>query len=133
MAAGLVVVACGTDTPHVPEAAATPLTAATVALKQTGDALVSIDQSSVHYRLDDARLIQITLSLHSQAPTAQSVSVLASLYDESGRLIGDASGGATDVPPNASTQVRLSGPDPNGTISSATFEVHLTQSSTPAH
>jgi hypothetical protein len=133
MAGALVVVACGTDTPTVPQAVASPLTAASVALKQTGDAHVSIDQSSVHYRLDDARLIQITLTLHSQAPTAQSVSVLASLYEQSGRLIGDASGGVTNVAPNATTQVTLSGPNPNGTISSATFEVHLTESPTPAH
>lgn len=130
-AAALAVVACGSDTPHVQQASASPLTAASVGFKQTGDAQATIDASSVRYRLDDARLLEISLSLHSGASTAQTVGVQASLYDSSGRLIGDATGSDINVQPNSNATITLSGPHPNGTVASATFEVHLVPASTP--
>ena len=132
-AVAVLLVACGSDTPHVPQAQASPLTEASVSLKQTGDAQVTVDPASVRYRLDDARLLQITVTVHSKAAAPQSISIATSLYDQTGRLIGDASGGAINVAPNADVQVNLSGPNPNGTISAATFEVHTVASSTPGH
>lgn len=130
-AAAMLVVACGSETPQVQQAAASPLTAGTVAFKQTGDAAVTIDQASITYKLDDARLLVVTLNLYSAAPTAQTVNVRASLFDKSGRLIGDATGSDINVTPNPAAPVILSGPHPNGTIASATFEVHLVPSPTP--
>jgi hypothetical protein len=124
-AAVLLVVACGSDTPQVPQAVATPLTESSVDFKQTGDAPAVIDQGSISYRLDDARLLQVGLSVRSTAAAAETVSIRASLYEKDGRLIGDATGGAINVGPGATVQIRLSGPHPNGTIASAVYEVHV--------
>jgi hypothetical protein len=129
--AAMLVVACGSDTPHVQQAVASPLTEGSVGFKQTGDAAAAIDRSSITYRLDDARLLVVTLNLRSTATTAQTIGVRASLYDKSGKLIGDATGGELNVQPNATVQVILSGPHPNGTVASATFEVHQGVSTTP--
>jgi hypothetical protein len=130
-AAAMLVVACGSETPHVQQAAAAPLTTSSVAFRQTGDAPAAIDGSSITYRLDDARLLVVTLNLHSAAHTPQTVGVTASLFDKNGRLVGDATGGDINVQPNATVQVILSGPHPNGTIASATYEVHLVASANP--
>jgi hypothetical protein len=132
MGAALAAVACGSETPHVQQASASPLTGPSVGFKQTGDAQVSIDQSSVRYRLDDAGLLQITLRLTSNAATAQSVGVLGFLYDRSGRLVDDASGSDINVQPHSTVQLTLSGPRPSSLpIATATFEVRLTPASTP--
>jgi len=130
-AAAMLVVACGSDTPHVQQTGASALTESSVGFKQTGDAAATIDPSSPTYRLDDARLLVVTLNLRSSARSAQTVGVRASLYDKAGRLVGDATGGDVNVPPGSSLAVILSGPHPNGTIASATFEVHLAPASTP--
>jgi hypothetical protein len=126
----LLVVACG-ETPHVQQAASTPLTEASVPLRQTGNAPVSIAAGSVSYRLDDARLLQVTLIVHSTARTAQTVSVRGSFADKAGRLIADASGSQLNVAPGSDTQVTLSGPTPNGSIAAATFEITTIPSATP--
>ena len=130
-AAALLVVACGSETPHVQQAVASALTESSVGFQQTGDAAASIDKSSITYRLDDARLLVVTLTLHSSASTPQTVGVRGSLYDKSGRLVDDATGGDINVQPNGTVQVTLSGPHPNGTIASAVYEVHLAPASTP--
>ena len=126
----LLVVACG-ETPHVEQAGSTSLTEPTVSLKQTGNAAVSIVAGTASYRLDDARLLQVTLTVHSNARTAQTVTIGAKLFDKSGRLVGDASGSQLDVAPGSTIQVTLSGPTPNGTIAAATFEISTIPSATP--
>jgi hypothetical protein len=126
----LLVVACG-ETPHVDEAATAALTESTVSLKQTGNAAVSVVPGSVRYRLDDARLLEVTLTAHSAATTAQTVTIRASLFDKSGRNIGDATGGQLDVGPGSDAAVTLSGPQPNGTIAAATFEITTIPAPTP--
>jgi hypothetical protein len=128
---GLLLVACGSETPHVDQASAAALTESSVAVKQTGSAPVSVVDGSVHFRLDDARLLKVSATVHSTAGTAQTVSIRASLYDKSGKLIGDASGGSLDAAPGADTQLELSGPQPNGTVASATFEISTVPSATP--
>ena len=132
LAAGLVVVglaACG-ETPQVNQAAASPLTAATVAVRQTGDAAITIKDGSITWHLDDARLLQVGMVVHSTAARAQTVSLRASIYDAGGRLIGDAAGGTLNVKPRSDAQITLTGPAPNGTIASATFEIRTTASPT---
>jgi hypothetical protein len=122
--------ACG-DTPHLSEAATSPpMTASKVDITLTGDRVVSIVHPSddVTFKLDDARLLVVHVKVHSTATSAQTVSMRASLFDSANKLIGDATGGTLAVPPGADVAFDLSGPDPNGTISKATFEVHATAS-----
>ena len=127
---GLALVACG-ETPHVDQAARAPLTESSVSLKQTGNAQVSIVPSSVSYRLDDAHLLEVTLTVHSGASGAQTVTVRGSFTDKSGRLIGDATGSELNVAPGSDTTVMLSGPTPTGTIAAATYELTTIPSATP--
>jgi hypothetical protein len=115
--------ACGTtiQLPQVP--GSTPLTAAAVAVNQTGDAPATVDKSSVTYMLDNAGSLVVHLSLTSTATTAQTFAVQATFLDQSGTIVGNASGGQIMVAPGASTPVQLNGQTPNGTIASATIEV----------
>jgi len=128
--AALLAVACGDSTPHVQQAAATPLTEASVSLKQTGNAPVKV-QPGVSYRLDDARLLEVSLTVHSTAGQSVTVSVHGSFFDKAGKLIGDATGSQLDVAPGSDVQVKLSGPAPNGTIAAATYEVTTIPTATP--
>ena len=130
-AVALVVVACGDETPHVQQAAATALTESSVALQQTGNAQVSVVPGSVSYRLDDARLLQVTLTVQSKANPAQTVTVRASFLDKAGQLIGDATGSQLNVAPGSTTQITLSGPTPTGTIATGRFEVTTIPAPTP--
>ena len=130
-AAAMLVVACGSDTPHVQQAAAPPLTESSVGVKQTGNAAIAIAQGSVSYRLDDARLLQVTLTIHSSASGVQTVTIRGSLYDKAGRLVGDASGSQLGVAPGSTDTVTLSGPTPTGVIATATFEVTTIPAPTP--
>ena len=118
----LAAVGCG-ETVHVEQAASTALTEQAVSVKQTGNAPVQIQPGSVAYRLDDARLLQVSLVVHSSAGAAQTVTVRGSFYDKAGRLVGDATGSQLNVGPGSDVTVDLSGPTPNGTIASGTFEV----------
>jgi hypothetical protein len=130
-AAAVGLVACGGDTPTVPQAAASPLIGASVSVKQTGDAPVRLVDNSVSWKIDDAKLVNVTLSVHCTASQVVTVSGRASLYDKGGRLIGDATGGALQVQPNSDAQLKLSGPTPTGTVSAATFEFTTIPAPTP--
>jgi hypothetical protein len=130
-ALGLIVVACGDSTPIVPQAAASPLLAASISVKQTGDAPVKIVAGSLSWQIDDAKLVNVTLTVHSTATTAVTVSGRASLYDKGGKPVGDATGGALNVAPGSDAQLKLSGPTPNGTVTSATFEFTTIPAATP--
>jgi len=126
----LALVACG-ETPHVDQAASAALTESSVSLKQTGNAQVSIVPSSVSYRLDDAHLLEVSLTVHSGASGAQTVTVRGSFTDKSGRLIGDATGSQLNVAPGSDVSVALSGPTPTGTIAAASYEVTTIPAATP--
>jgi len=121
--AALMLVACGDAVTLPVGPSATPFRSGTVGFSQTGTAPVTIDPSSIQYKLDSSSSLVVTLILTSSADTSQTVSVRASLYDPNGGLIGDATGGAVNVDPSATTAVELTGPSPLGTIASATFEV----------
>jgi hypothetical protein len=129
----ITLVACGDAPVTVPQAAATTFIAANVTVNQTGNAQATIVPGSAGFRMDDARLIQVSVTVKSTAGTPQTVSVRASLYDKDGHLVGDATGGALDVAPGAQVVVQLSGPTPNGTVASATFEITLVPTPTPVH
>jgi hypothetical protein len=130
-AVAVALVACGSDTPSVPQAAVTPLIAASVSVRQTGDAPVKLAAGSVGWTIDDAKLVNVTLTVHSTATKAVTVSARASLYDKDGKVIGDATGGTLQVQPNSDVQLKLTGPTPNGTVSSATFEFTTIPAPTP--
>jgi hypothetical protein len=129
--AALLVVACGDSTPHVQQAAAPPLTESSVKFQQTGNAAVQIVPESVHYHLDDARLLEVVLTVHSTAKGVQTVTVRGSFYDKAGKLIADATGSQLGVAPGSTDTVTLSGPTPTGTIASGTFEVSTIPAPTP--
>lgn len=120
-AAALALAACGSTT--IPQVASqTPLTAGTIAIRQTGDAPVLIDQSSVSFTLDTSGSLVVRARIRSQASGKVVVVVRASLFDARGNQIGDATGGQLDVPPGTETALQLNGPTPHGTIAGATFE-----------
>ena len=120
---------CGSSSqPEV--GATTRLTTGSVSVKQSGTARVQIQQTSVAYRLDDSGGLVVTLSVTSQAGTAQTIMARATLYNAAGAVIGDASGGSTQVPPGGTTTLQLNGPAPQGTIASALFEVTAISSPT---
>lgn len=131
VAAALLVVACGDSAPSAQQAASSPLTESNVGFKQTGDAAVQIVPSSVTYHVDDARLLQVVLTVHSTASAAQTVTVRGSFYDKAGKLVDDATGSQLAVAPGSTTTVTLSGPAPLGTIASGTFEVSTIPAPTP--
>ncbi|HEY2705061.1 MAG TPA: hypothetical protein VGL20_15365 [Candidatus Dormibacteraeota bacterium] len=124
LAGGLLLAACGD--PAVVDQATTrpPLAAPGVVVTQTGDPDIGIPPGGVSFRLDAARLLVVDVRLRSSAATPRLVVVRASLFDSGGRLLGDASGSAVDVPPGADTTVQLTGPTPTGTIAAVTLEVH---------
>jgi hypothetical protein len=130
-ALALLLVGCGDATPTVPQAAASSLLGASISVKQTGDAPVKLVDGSVSWQIDDARLVNVSLTVHSTAGTPVTLSARASLYDKDGKPVGDATGGALNVAPNADAQLKLSGPTPNGTVTSATFEFTTIPSATP--
>jgi hypothetical protein len=130
-ALGLLLAACG-DTAATPQVVGqTPVTAATVTVRQTGLAAAVVDQSSVHFAIDGSGGLVISASVRSQAHHAVTLSIRASLYDGSGALIGDAAGGTLAVPHDGTAALRLTGPAPRGTITSATFEVSTAAAPTP--
>ncbi|MGH7687760.1 MAG: hypothetical protein ACREN2_13235 [Candidatus Dormibacteria bacterium] len=129
-AAGSALVACGsTAQPEVQSAA--PLTAQSVSARQTGNAPAQVVTPTISYQLDDSGSLVIHLTVRSQAPGAETVTVRASLFDAGGALIGDATGGRTSVPPGSAADLQLNGPAPHGTIAAATFEVTDLSAATP--
>ena len=108
-----------------------PLTAQSVAVKQTGNGAAQIVPTTVTYQIDDSGALVIQLSVQSQSTAAESIMVRASLFDSDGGLIGDAAGGRVAVAPGSTTMVQLNGPRPQGTIAGATFEVTDVTSPTP--
>lgn len=127
----LAVVACGDSTPSVPQAASSSLIGGSVSIRTTGDAPVSIVPDSAIWRIDNAKLLNVTVTVRSTAGAAATVSARASLYDKNGRLVGDVTGGQLNVQPGANVQVKLTGPTPSGTVTSATFEFTTIPAATP--
>jgi hypothetical protein len=124
LAGGLLLVSCG-DTPVVDEATTQPpVQAPHVAVTQTGDATVVVPPDGARFRLDNAGLLVVDVVVRSTAAAPQTISLRASVYDSTGRLVGDATGGSVRVAPGAETTVELSGPTPLGTITAVTVEVH---------
>jgi hypothetical protein len=127
----LAVVACGDSTPSVPQAASSPLIGSSISIKQTGDAPVQIVQNSAVWGIDNAKLVNVTVTVHCTAGSAVTVSGRASLYDKDGKLVGDATGGQLNVQRGKDVQLRLTGPTPIGTVVSATFEFTTIPAATP--
>src|SRR5947209_8293920 len=126
-----VVAACG-DTTRIPQAAASgALISAPVRVEQTGNAPVQIDTSSATFKIDDSGSLVVSCRLSSNAQAPQTIALRATLYDSSGKIVGDATGGAVNVAPGSSIGVQLTGPAPLGTIASARFEASTQASPTP--
>jgi hypothetical protein len=134
MLGGLVAVllaACG-STEQLPEAVSTsPLTNGTPAVNQTGSPDATIDQSSVTYKIDNAGILVVKLKLTSAAAEPQTIAVRGSLFNASGLIIGDVTGGAVKVDPSSTQDLQLTGNAPSGIIASVTFEVTTQASPTP--
>lgn len=114
--------ACGTA-PQAEVASATPLTAQTVTVRQSGNAAAQLVTSTITFQLDGSGSLVIHADAISQAAAAQTITARASLYDASGGLIGDATGGQIAVPAGETASLQLNGPAPHGTIASATVEL----------
>ena len=102
----------------------TPLAAANVVVTQTGDSDVTIPPGGVTFSLDAARLLVVDVKVRFSAPMPRTVALRATVYDATGRIVGDATGGAIQVVPGSEIGVELSGPTPTGTIAAVTVEVH---------
>jgi hypothetical protein len=132
LAGGLLLGGCGEPAVIDQATTQTPVAVASPAVTQTGDRDVTVEQGSVAVRLDAARLLVISLRLRSAAPDVRTVTLRATVYDQTGRIVGDASGGVVRVAAGAETGVELSGPTPSGTISAITLEVHTVPAPTPS-
>jgi hypothetical protein len=127
-ASGLLLAGCG-GSGTVDEAVnATPVAVPNVAITQTGDSDITIPTDQVTFGLDASQLLVVDLHLRSAAAAPRTVAVRATVYDRSGRIVGDATGATIEVQPGVDTPIELSGPTPNGTIASATLEVHTVPS-----
>jgi len=126
----VLLVACGTT--QLPEAPPTgPLAASNVSVNTTGNGQATVSQSSVTFTVDNSGTLVVHLMLTSTASTAETVAVRGSLFDQNGKTIGDVTGGTINLDPGAGQQTELTGPAPNGTISSVTFEVTTEAAPTP--
>jgi hypothetical protein len=130
LAGGLLLSGCGGPATLDEAANATPVAVPDVAITQTGDSDIGIPTGQVTFGLDAAGLLVVDLHLRSAAAAARTVAVRATVFDSTGRIVGDATGAAVMVQPGTDTAVELSGPTPSGTISAATLEVHTVPSST---
>lgn len=126
----LALAACGDDTKLPQAPAASPFQTATVSIAQTSNVDASIDTSSVTFKLDDSRSLVAHLTVRSMASASLTISIRGSIYDPNHALVGDVTGGQIDVPPGGSTPMQLTGPTPQGTIASATFEITATPTPT---
>lgn len=126
IACAILLAGCG-STPLIRQASTEPpLLASHLDSTQTGNADAVLTVKPGDFRLDDARLLVITVHLRSTAAAPESVAVRASLFDTDGTIVGDASGGTVALKPGAQVDVELNGPTPTGSIARATFEVHTT-------
>lgn len=122
--------ACG-DPPIVHEAQSRPpLTAADVAAAQSGDTVVRIEQG-VTYRVDDAGLLEVRVTLHSSAAVPETVSVRGNLFDAQGVRLGQVTGGSAPIPPGGSVTVQLTGEPPQQTIARTVFDVSAKPAASP--
>jgi hypothetical protein len=120
---GAALAACGSTT-QLPEAPATgALAASPLPVTQTGNAAARIDPKSVTLHLDNTGGLVVHVSATSTAADAETIMVRGSLLSANGTPVGDVTGGAIDIAPGATVQLELTGPAPNGTVASATFEV----------
>lgn len=126
-----VMAGCGSTSAQPEVGTATPLTARTVTVKQTGNAAARLDTASITFQRDSSGSLVIQAGVTSQAPAAETITARASLYDSAGALIGDASGGAVSVPPGGTVTLQLNGPAPHGTIVTGTFELSQVAAPTP--
>ncbi|MFN2582918.1 MAG: hypothetical protein ABR498_09285 [Candidatus Dormibacteria bacterium] len=130
LAACGLVAACGANSQS--EVGSTrPLTNGNVTAMQTGNAEATLNQSGISYRLDNSGSLVIRFSATSTSAMPQTIMARASLYNDSGGVIGDAVGGETPVAPGASVDIQLNGPAPNGTVASARFELTEVAAPTP--
>ena len=114
---------CG-DSSRVPEVVTqTPMSLARITVRQTGSAAVTIDPGTVSFATDAAGTLVVKATVRSGARQSQTIIIRASIFDPSGTLVGDATGGQVAVSPGQSASIQLNGPAPHGTIASATFEV----------
>jgi hypothetical protein len=122
--AGGLLLACGGPAVIDQAVNQTPLAVSNVAVTQTGDSDVVIVPGGVTFSQDAARLLVIDIRLRFTGSQPRTVALRATVYDSTGRIVGDATGGVTRVTPGSEVPVELSGPTPSGTISAATVEVH---------
>jgi hypothetical protein len=123
--------ACG-DSTILPQAQVTgALTAASVRIEQSGPAHAQIDASHVTFQIDNSGTLVVNLTLRSTESSPQTLTLLASLYDAAGKVIGNATGGVVNLASGASTLVQLNGAPPSGTIAAARFQVSAQGAPTP--
>ena len=116
----------GCGGPTLPQAPSTsPFEAASVQVQQSGNAPVTVDTASVTFSLDDARTLVGKVTVTSTSSQTTAILVRVTLTSPSGAIVGDATGGQVNVPPNTPTTIPLTGPAPIGTIASANVEVSL--------
>src|ERR1700736_167370 len=85
--------ACG-DSTVLPQAQGTgALTAASVRIEQSGPAHAQIDASHVTFQIDNSGTLVVNLTLRSTESSPQTMTLVASLYDAGGKIIGNATGG----------------------------------------
>jgi hypothetical protein len=124
LAAGMLLAACGGEPSLVRQASSQPpVEAPHVAVSQTGDGGVAIAPDAVRLRLDAAGLLVVDVGVRSTSTRPQNIVLRARAVDASGRVVGEAGGGAVRVAPGSETTVELSGPPPSGTIAAVTVEV----------
>lgn len=127
LAAEVILTSCGGEPRVVDQASPKPpLQSVHVAVTQTGDGGAAIAAGSVRLRLDDARLLVVDVRVRSIATTARSIALRATAEDASGRVVGEATGGAVRVAPGSEIALELSGPTPSGVIAAVTIEVRTT-------
>ncbi|HEX6492798.1 MAG TPA: hypothetical protein VF112_04765 [Candidatus Dormibacteraeota bacterium] len=122
--AGGLLLACGGPQVIDQAVSQTPLALANVAVTQTGDSDVAIPPGGITFSQDAARLLVVDVRLRFSGPQPRTVALRATVYDQTGRIVGDATGGAIQVVPGSEVSVELSGPTPTGTIAAVTVEVH---------
>lgn len=117
---------CGDNTKLPQAPSSSPFSTSSISVVQQGNAAVTIDTTSVTFKLDDARSLIANLVVRSNATSTITISIRGSIYDPNHALIGDVTGGQVNVSPGTTTPVELTGPTPLGTIAAVTFELSAT-------
>jgi hypothetical protein len=126
--------ACGSssDSSAVPQTGSQkPLTAATVDVRPTGDPNFKVDAASVHFQIDNAGLLHISLTVVSHAAVRSTVTMTATLVDAAGAAVAQAVGGAVNVDPGTSQPIELTGNRPTGVIAAVNLVITSQPSPTP--